>query len=227
MNRAKLISIALFTLFFILFASLGGHQSFSLENLKAHHEELLGLTQQQPLLSTLTFFALYVAVTALSLPGAVPLTLLGGSLFGLIGGTLLISFASTLGATFAFLLSRFLLAEWVQKRFARAHEKIFAGFNREGSFFLFALRLNPIFPFFLVNLVMGLTSISTARYYLISQLGMLPGTIVYVNAGRELTGLNSLQDILSFEFVLSFSALGILPWVSAKALHYFRKQRDT
>ena len=155
------------------------------------------IRQASPIATALGFFGLYVLATALSLPGAVILTLAAGALFGLAGGTLIVSFASSLGATLAFLASRYLLRDSVQARFGDRLKAINDGMAKDGALYLFTLRLIPAFPFFLVNLLMGLTPIRTGTYYWVSQLGMLAGTLVYVNAGTQLAQLSSLSGILS------------------------------
>jgi len=164
------------------------------------------------------FFAAYVAVAAASLPGAAIMTLAAGAIFGVVTGTLLVSFASSLGATLAFLSSRFVLRDAVQQRFGDRLKPINAGVAREGAFYLFTLRLVPVFPFFLVNLLMGLTPMATATFYGVSQAGMLPATLVYVNAGTQLAQLDSLAGILSPAIVLSFTALGLLPLVARRVV---------
>ena len=169
-----------------------------------------------PVQTALVYFALYVAVTGLSLPGAVPMTLVGGALFGLAQGALLISFASTIGATLAFLASRFLFRDAIQARFGDKLRAINAGVGKEGAFYLFTLRLVPLFPFFLINLAMGLTPMRTWTYYWVSQAGMLAGTLVYVNAGVQLGQLDTLQGILSPGLLLSFALLGVFPLLAKK-----------
>ncbi|MEX1303389.1 MAG: TVP38/TMEM64 family protein, partial [Desulfotignum sp.] len=170
----------------------------------------------------------YITVTALSLPGAAVMTLAGGALFGLVTGTVVISFASTIGATLAFLVSRFLLKNWVQNRFKDKLHAINRGIERDGAFYLFTLRLVPVFPFFIINLVMGLTPIRTIRFYLVSQLGMLPGTLVYVNAGTQLAQIDSLKDIVSPGLLLSFALLGMFPLLAKKGVALInRKKKGT
>ncbi|ACN13735.1 mercuric reductase (Hg(II) reductase) [Desulforapulum autotrophicum HRM2] len=174
----------------------------------------------------MAYMAVYIAMAALSLPGAVMLTLLGGALFGTLLGTVLVSFASTIGATLAFLVSRFLFREAVQRRFKEKLDAINRGVEQDGGFYLFTLRLVPVFPFFIINLVMGVTPISLPLYYGASQIGMLPATFVYVNAGTQLAGLESIQGILSFNLLAAFALLGILPLVAKKvtAMVQARKQ---
>ncbi|WP_407065097.1 TVP38/TMEM64 family protein [Enterobacter sp. 118C5] len=190
--------------------------TLSLAGVKTHQQALLSYVDRAPLRSALIFFALYVAVSALSIPGAAALTLLGGVLFTLWEGTVLVSFASTLGATLAMLASRYLLRDWVQRRFARQMATVNAGMARDGAGYLFALRLMPLFPFFLVNLLMGLTRITVRRYWWVSQLAMLPATVIFLNAGRELGKVTSLRDILSPGVVFAFTLLGLLPLVTRR-----------
>ena len=186
----------------------------SLDTLKIHQQTLLDRVEQAPLQSALIYFAVYVLVSALSIPGAALLTLLGGAIFSLWEATLLVSLASTLGATLAMLVSRYLLRDWVQRRFAAQMNTIDAGMVRDGARYLFALRLMPLFPFFLVNLLMGLTRILVRHYWWVSQLAMLPATVIYLNAGRELGKLTTLRDILSPGLLFAFTLLGLLPLVT-------------
>ncbi|QDK20244.1 TVP38/TMEM64 family protein [Leclercia adecarboxylata] len=186
----------------------------TLENLQARHQALLHYCQQAPLQSAALFFILYVLVTTLSLPGAALLTLLGGALFGLWPGILLVSFAATLGATLAMLVSRYLLRDWVQRRFAGPMRTVNDGVARDGAFYLFALRLMPLFPFFMVNLLAGVTTLGVRRYWWVSQLGMLPGAVVFLNAGHQLGQIASLRDILSPGVVFAFTLLGLLPLIT-------------
>lgn len=186
----------------------------SLDTLKMHQQTLIDRVEQAPLQSALIYFAVYVLLSALSIPGAALLTLLGGALFSLWEATLLVSFASTLGATLAMLVSRYLLRDWVQRRFAAQMSTIDAGMDRDGARYLFALRLMPLFPFFLVNLLMGLTRLRVSHYWWVSQLAMLPATVIYLNAGRELGKLTSLRDILSPGLLFAFTLLGLLPLVT-------------
>jgi len=188
--------------------------SVTLENLQARHQALLLYCQQAPRQSAALYFILYVLVTTLSLPGAALLTLLGGALFGLWPGILLVSFASTLGATLAMLVSRYLLRDWVQHRFAGQMRTVNDGVARDGAFYLFALRLMPLFPFFVVNLLAGVTRLGVWRYWWVSQLGMLPGAIVYLNAGHQLGQITLLHDILSPGVVFAFTLLGLLPLIT-------------
>jgi uncharacterized membrane protein YdjX (TVP38/TMEM64 family) len=174
---------------------------FSLDYVKSQQAAIDAYRSAQPALTAGIFFMAYVAIAGLSLPGAAILTLAGGAIFGLVWGTIMVSFASTLGATLAFLVSRFMLRDWVQERFGDKLKAINAGVAREGGFYLFTLRLIPVFPFFVINLVMGLTSLRVWTFYWVSQLGMLAGTVVYVNAGTQLARIDSLTGILSPELL--------------------------
>jgi uncharacterized membrane protein YdjX (TVP38/TMEM64 family) len=168
---------------------------------------------------------IYIAVAALSLPGAAILTLAAGALFGNLAGLIMVSFASSIGATLAFLVSRFLLKDYVQKKFGDKLKAINEGVAKEGAFYLFTLRLVPVFPFFVINLAMGLTPIKTLAFYLVSQVGMLPGTFVYVNAGTQIGKLESLKGILSPELIFSFALLGIFPLVAKKIISMIKARK--
>lgn len=201
------------------------HTYLSFEAVRGQLEAIRAEAQRSPVYVGLLLFGLYTAVTALSIPGAVPLTLLTGAVFGLGWGTLIVSFASTLGATLAFLVARYLLRGYLEQRFAASFKKINAAMQREGARYLFSLRLVPLFPFFLINLMMGLTRISTVKFYWISQLGMLPGTLVYVNAGSSLADLSSPTGILSLEMFFAFALIALLPWVSKWLLGWMDRCR--
>ncbi len=207
------------------FFAFGGSDYLRLETIRNSLGTLQALAQNHPWASAAAFFAVYVLVTALSLPGAAVMTLVGGAIFGLWIGLLLVSFASTAGATLAFLLSRFLFRDTVKQRFGTRLKAIDAGLARDGAFYLFGLRLVPAFPFFVINLVMGLTAMKTLTFAWVSQLGMLPGTIVYVNAGRELGQLESLSGILSPSLIGAFVLLGLLPLIARKLLDFLRSRR--
>jgi pyruvate/2-oxoglutarate dehydrogenase complex dihydrolipoamide dehydrogenase (E3) component/uncharacterized membrane protein YdjX (TVP38/TMEM64 family) len=188
---------------------LGGY--LQLDYLQSQQEQLARFVDQNPALSRLGYFLIYIAVTALSLPGAAVLTLVGGAVFGFVWALLLVSFASTLGATGAFLLSRYLLRNAVSRRFHSRMAAIDAGIEKDGAFYLFTLRLVPVFPFFVINLVMGLTTLKASTFFFVSQLGMFPGTIVFVNAGTQLAKIDSINGILSPVLLASFVALGLFP----------------
>jgi pyruvate/2-oxoglutarate dehydrogenase complex dihydrolipoamide dehydrogenase (E3) component/uncharacterized membrane protein YdjX (TVP38/TMEM64 family) len=222
-RKSALLAIILLLLTSFFVFDLG--QYLNLASLKAQQAALNAQVLANPWLSGGLFFALYVLVTALSLPGAALMTLVGGALFGLLGGTLLASFASTLGATLAMLSSRLLLRDWVQSKFSQRLAGINQGIEREGGSYLFALRLVPVFPFFLINLAMGLTKLPARTFWWISQLGMLPGTLVFVNAGRELGQLDSLAGILSPGLIGAFVLLGLLPIISRKLLELVKARK--
>ncbi|MDT0619135.1 FAD-dependent oxidoreductase [Salinisphaera sp. P385] len=200
-------------------------QLFSLACLDAQRGAIEGLRQEMPVLLAAAFFTVYVLVTALSIPGAAVMTLATGAVFGLGWGLLIVSFASSVGATLAFLVARFLLRDGVQRRFGRRLTAINRGVEKDGAFYLFALRLVPAFPFFVINLAMGLTPIRTATFYVVSQIGMLPGTVVYVNAGTQLGQVESLGGILSPGLIGSFVLLGLFPLVARKGLEWFRSRQ--
>lgn len=219
MSAKKLLGLAALATLIALFFGLELNQYFNLDTIKAQQSNLEQHVSSQPLLASAIYFVVYVVVTALSLPGAALMTLIGGALFGLGWGLLLVSFASTLGATLAMLISRFLLRDWVKAKFGKRLERIDQGVEREGGFYLFALRLVPAFPFFLINLAMGLTKLKTSTYWWVTQLGMLPGTVVYVNAGRELGQVDSLGGILSPGLIGAFVLLGLFPLIARKLLN--------
>jgi pyruvate/2-oxoglutarate dehydrogenase complex dihydrolipoamide dehydrogenase (E3) component/uncharacterized membrane protein YdjX (TVP38/TMEM64 family) len=200
-------------------------QYFSLDYFKSQQAAISAYFQANPLQTAGIFFAIYVAVTALSLPGAAIMTLVAGAIFGLLWGTVLVSFASSIGATLAFLTSRFLLRDWVQDKFGDKLKAINEGVAKDGAFYLFTLRLVPLFPFFVINLVMGLTPIATRTFYWVSQIGMLLGTIVYVNAGTQIAKIESLKGILSPALLLSFALLGIFPLVAKKIVAVIKARK--
>ena len=216
-----LVAIGLLTLFF----SFDLHQKMTLEGLKSGLVQLHAWRDAEPLQMALGYFFLYVLVTALSLPGALVLTLAGGAIFGFVQGFVLVSFASTVGATLAFLAARYVLREWVQQRFGEKLKPMNDGIEKEGAFYLFTLRLVPVFPFFLINLLMGLTKMRTLTYYWVSQVGMLAGTVIYVNAGTQLAAIDSLQGIVSLPIFLSLAALGLFPLITKKILDIFKKNK--
>jgi len=223
--QKKLLLLSLLAALVVLIWQLGWLDALTFENLKRQQEELVAFRDTQPLVVSGLYFLVYVGVTALSLPGAAIMTLAGGAIFGLGWGLLLVSFASTLGATLAMLASRFLLRSWVKERFTQSMQKLDAGIEREGAFYLFALRLVPAFPFFVINLVMGLTPIKVWTYWWVSQVGMLAGTAVYVNAGTQLAQISGPGDVLSFELLVSFALLGLFPLIARKLLNVFKSRK--
>ncbi|KEY58455.1 FAD-dependent oxidoreductase [Serratia sp. DD3] len=225
MNHKKTLLLMIILLAVGLFTLFPPAEYLNLAVLKSHQARLNGWVAEKPWLVGGVFFLLYVLFTALSVPGAVLMTLLAGALFGLMQGTVLVSFASTLGATLAMLISRFLLRDWVQRRFQHRLGVIDKGIVQDGAFYLFALRLVPVFPFFLINLAMGVTRLPAPTFWWVSQLGMLPGTLVYVNAGRELAQITSLAGIISPGLLGAFALLGLLPLISRSALKVFKRRQ--
>lgn len=207
-----------------MFFITGLHDRLTLAGMQASLGQLSAWRDETPLQTTLLFGAAYVAATALSLPGAVVLTLAAGALFGLVWGTLIVSFASSIGALLAFLVSRHLLRDVVQQRFGQRLQALNDGIEREGALYLFTLRLVPIFPFFLVNLLMGLTPLGAWRFYWVSQVGMLAGTAVYVNAGTQLAQMDGLSGILTPGFLLASALLGVFPWLAKKAVGWHQRR---
>ncbi|HSB99754.1 MAG TPA: FAD-dependent oxidoreductase, partial [Burkholderiaceae bacterium] len=225
MSRKQLalvvVLLALIAAFFVF--DLG--RFFSLAYVKASQAEFAALYDHHPTAVIGVFFAIYVAVAALSIPGAVPLTLAAGAIFGLLAGTVIVSFASSIGATLAFLAARFVLRDAVQTRFGARLAEIDKGIAREGAFYLFTLRLVPLVPFFLINLLMGLTRMRTWTFYWVSQLGMLAGTLVYVNAGTQLARIESLAGIASPALLGSFALLGVFPLIANRVVDAIEARR--
>ena len=225
MNARKLLLIVAVAVLIGAFFVFDLGRFFSLDFVKNQQAVIEAYRAVQPVLTAGIFFAVYVAVTGLSLPGAAIMTLAAGAVFGVLWGTVIVSFASTLGATLAFLVSRFVLRDWVQGKFGDKLKAINTGMEKEGGFYLFTLRLIPIFPFFVINLVMGLTPIRAWTFYWVSQIGMLAGTLVYVNAGTQLAQLDSLKGILSPELLASFALLGIFPLIARNLVALVKARR--
>ena len=228
MSRSTFYKIAVLAALLLLvglffYFDLGRY--LSLEYLKQSQARFQQLYEQHRIAVLGSYMGIYVLVTALSLPGAAVMTLAGGGLFGLVTGTLAVSFASTIGATCAYLASRFFLRDWVQNKFGEKLHTVNDGIEKEGAFYLFSLRLIPIFPFFIINLLMGLTTMPIRTYFWVSQLGMLPATIVYVNAGNELAKIDSLTGILSPSLFASFAVLGLFPLTVKKLMGRYRQSR--
>jgi len=200
-------------------------QLLTLDSLKNSRDSLVSAYAGQPLLTLVVFFSVYVVATALSFPGAFILTLAAGAMFGLGMGLLVVSFASSIGALLAFLVARYLLRDWVQTRFKKALTPINEGMKKDGIFYLLTLRLVPVFPFWLINLLMGLTPIRAGRFYLVSQVGMLAGTVVYVNAGTQLAAIESPGDILSTGLLASFVLLGLFPLVAKSLVGWLQRKK--
>ncbi len=226
MNKRGWIG-AIVVLVVVAWFALGLGHYLSLDVLKGEQARLETWRASNPLQAAAIFFALYVAVTGLSLPGATILTLAAGALFGLVWGTVIASFAASIGATIAFLLSRLVLRDWVASHFAARLRSVDEGIRKGGSFYLLTLRLVPALPFFLINLAMGLTAIGTFTFYWVSQLGMLVGTVVYVNAGTQLARIRTLSDIASPGLLLSFLLLALVPLVTKAAVDLYRRRKLT
>ncbi len=223
----RIIIVALIILGIIAFRYFDAGRYLSLDYIKASQQKLHALYLANKPLVVAAYMGIYIAVAALSLPGAAVLTLAGGGLFGLVVGTIAVSFASTIGATLACLVSRFLLRDWVQKKFGDKLGTINKGIKEEGAFYLFSLRLVPVFPFFMINLLMGLTRMRLSTFFWVSQIGMLPGTLVYVNAGKELAKIDSLAGIMSPGVLVSFVVLGLFPITVKKLLALYTKKFTT
>jgi uncharacterized membrane protein YdjX (TVP38/TMEM64 family) len=221
MKKAILVLILVGAIAAYFIFDLG--QYLSLESFKASQAEIVAAKDANPLLYIAGFFLLYVAVTGLSIPGAAIMSLVAGALFGVVLGTVIVSFASTIGATLAFLSSRYLLRDWVQGKFGERLRAIDDGLAKDGAFYLFTLRLIPVFPFFVINLLMGLTRIKTWTFFWVSQLGMLAATAVFVNAGTQISRIESTAGLLSPALIGSFVALALFPW-AAKAIVTFVKR---
>ncbi len=227
MSSVKLSILALVAVAFAAFFYFEGGQYLTLAAIKTQQSHIADYYLTQPLQTMLLFFVLYVLITALSLPGAALMTLLAGAIFGLLWGTIIVSFASTLGASLAFLTARFLFREQVQHRFAKQLVTINDNVQRHGGFYLFTLRLVPVVPFFIINLVMGLTKLPLLTFFTVSQVGMLAGTLVYVNAGTQLAQIDSLQGILSLPLLASFVLLGTFPLLAKRAIGYLQGRKLT
>ena len=225
MNAKKFIPLTLLALGIAAFFVFDLGQYVSLDYIKHSQARFVALYAQQPVLVTAVYFGVYVAVTALSLPGAVILTLAGGAIFGLVWGTVVVSFASTVGATLAMLAARTILRDSIEQRFGKRLAELNKGVEREGPFYLFTLRLIPAMPFFVLNLLMGLTRMKTLTYFWVSQLGMLAGTIVYVYAGTELAKVDSLRSVASPGLIGAFVLLGLFPLLTKKTLDAVRRRK--
>ncbi len=196
----------------------------TLSYLKGSLDKLKALYENHRLMVIAGYFIVYVLTTSLSLPGASPLGIAGGALFGFWTATIVVSFASSIGATIACFVSRFLLRDWIQNRFSDKIAKVNEGIEKEGAFYLFTMRLIPVFPFWMINLVMGLTKMSLFKFYWVSQIGMLAGTMVYVNAGKELAKIESIKGILSPSLIISFALIGIFPIMVKKVIALYRSR---
>ncbi len=225
MNTKKLLILLAVIVAAIAFFVFDLGRFFSLAYIKESQQSFSALYNERPVFITAVFFAIYVAITALSLPGAAIMTLAAGASFGLVWGTVVVSFASTLGATCAMLISRYVLRDSIENRFGAKLAEVNKGIEKEGAFYLFTLRLLPLIPFFALNVLMGLTKMKTLTFFWVSQLGMLAGTIAYVNAGTEIAKIDSLRSILSPGLIGSFVLLGLFPLLMKKVLDFFKKRK--
>jgi pyruvate/2-oxoglutarate dehydrogenase complex dihydrolipoamide dehydrogenase (E3) component/uncharacterized membrane protein YdjX (TVP38/TMEM64 family) len=225
LNLKKILVLVVLVACVVAFFAFGLGRYFNLEYLKQSQESFGQLYRERPLVVALSFFGVYVLVTALSLPGATILTLAAGAGFGLVWGTIVTSFASTIGATLAMLAARTVLRDTMEERFGNRLTEVNKGITRDGAFYLFTLRLIPAIPFFVLNLVMGLTRIRIWTFFWVSQLGMFAGTVVYVYAGTQIAGIDSLRSILSPGLVGAFVLLGIFPLVTKKLLEAFKRRK--
>ena len=224
MHIGKLVLIVSIVALIAAFFVFDLHHYLTLENLKEQQIRFQAFDQSNPFLTKFSFFMAYVIMAALSLPGAIILTLAAGAFFGVISGSIIVSFASTIGATLAMLAARYLFRERLQTKYAARLSAINKGIDSEGGFYLFTLRLIPVFPFFIVNLVMGLTTLRTGVFALVSQLGMLPATVIYVNAGHQIAAIESVKDILSLPIIISLAALGVFPLLAKKLITVYRSR---
>ena len=219
--KSVIIILFLSSIIVGFFFDIGQYLSF--ETIKEQHEKLILLIDSNFIFYFILFFFIYIIVTAFALPFAAIKTVLAGALFGLIPGVILTSFASSIGSTLCFLMSRFVLRDFVQNKYSKYLDKINRGIKEDGVYYLFFLRLSPIFPFFIINLVFGLTKMKAMTFYTISQIGMLIGTVVFVNAGVQLSKISTMSDILSFNLILSFILIGLVPLIIKKLIQIIKK----
>jgi uncharacterized membrane protein YdjX (TVP38/TMEM64 family) len=225
MKTKKIVILIVIAGLIVAVKVFGLDQYLTLSYLKGSLDTLKALYKDHSLMVIAGYFVIYVLTTSLSLPGASPLGIAGGALFGFWTATIVVSFASTIGATLACLVSRFLLRDWIQNKFGDKIVKVNEGVAKEGAFYLFTLRLIPAFPFWLINLAMGLTTMSLFKFYWVSQIGMLPGTMVFVNAGKELAKIESVKGIFSPGLIISFALIGIFPIAVKKLIALFRSRK--
>ena len=223
MSKGKLILIIAIALIIGLMLYIGPEKYLDIAFIKSKLDQLIAYQEAHPLLSILIFSAIYIAVTAASIPGALVLTLCCGAIFGFIAGTFIALVSATIGATLAFLVARYLFDDWVQAKMGERVAKIRENFRAEGALYLFSMRLVPVIPFFAINLLMGLTSIKTTAYFFASLLGMAPGSMVFVNAGTQLAKIDSLKGLLSPGLIASFVLLAVFPYAAKFLLGKFRR----
>lgn len=225
-NRWRLLLAGSLIGIIALFYALGLQRYLSLAYLRGQEEKLGQMVSMRPVGWALAYFAAYVTVTGLSLPLAAAITLVAGALFGLLWGSVMVTFAAAFGATLAFLASRYLFRDWVQSRFPRQLAAVNRGIERDGVFYLFLLRLIPAFPFFVINLVMGVTPMRTRTYFLVSLVGMIPGNLLFVNAGVQLGKVHSLHGLLSPVLIASLVAIGVFPLLAKKTVDIWRRRHS-
>jgi uncharacterized membrane protein YdjX (TVP38/TMEM64 family) len=224
MKLKKIVILIIIALLIVAVRVFHLDQYLTLSYLKGSLDRLRALYENHQLAALAGYFTVYVLTTSLSIPGASPLSIAGGAIFGFWVTTIVVSFASTIGATLACFVSRFLLRDWIQNKFGDKITKVNEGIEKEGAFYLFTLRLIPIFPFWMINLVMGLSKMSLFKFYWVSQIGMLPGTMVYVNAGKELAKVESIKGIFSPSLIISFALIGIFPITIKKLVALYRSR---
>ena len=222
-NYLKILIVLIFLTSFLSILIFDLDQLLSFENIKKSQNSLQSLINENYLFYYVIFFIVYILITTFALPFAAIKTIIAGALFGLIPGVLLTSFASSIGSTLCFLMSRFVLRNYVENKYRKYLEKVNSGIIKDGIFYLFFLRLSPIFPFFIINLIFGLTKMKATTFYIVSQIGMLIGTVVFVNAGVQLAKINSINDILSFEIIISFMLIGLVPFIIKKIVEKIKK----
>ena len=225
MKTSKIIVLVVIAMLIAVFFAFDLQQYLTLDALKAKQDAIESYRVDNPILTVVIYGLVYIAVTGLSLPGATILTLAGGAVFGILWGTVIVSFASSIGATLAFIAARFLFRDTVKSRFASRMKAIDEGIASDGAFYLFTLRLVPVFPFFMINLTMGLTTLKVRTFYWVSQVGMFAGTIVYVNAGTQLAKIDSLSGILSPALLGSFVLLGLFPLIAKKIVSLIQARK--
>ena len=223
MSKLKILTALSIVLLFTAVFYFDLSRYFDIAFFLREKEKLLSLYQQFPIKFILVYFFLYIFCAAFSIPGAALLSLFAGFLFDFVIGSLVVSLGSVIGALCAFLIARFLMKDFVQKKFAKQLKTVNEGFKKDGAFYLFSLRLIPVFPFFMINILMAVTSISVRQFLIGSFLGMLPGTLVYVNAGKQLAHISAVHELFSIKIILSFMLLALLPWIVKWLIQKYRQ----
>ena len=226
MNKHRLLLLIVIVFVILILFAFDIHQYLNLDYIKSQKAILDDYRHSYPIKSAFLFFLFFIFITSISLPGTGVLTLTAGAIFGLIWGTLICSFAAMIGATIALSISRYLLRDYIQNRFKLQLEPINKGIEEDGKFYLFTMRMIPVFPYFIINMLMGLTPIKITSFAWVTQLGMLLPTIILVNAGSQLTKINSLYDVFSIEIIISFALLGIFPILAKKGIDIFKSRKN-